>query len=110
MEIKVTIDNVEAQRAAPATAGTAAAGSSQQGEERSGPPPEIAAAAAAVGAIDAGPAHIPPGESGQALANVAATAQPTAVAQNQSALAAGAAPGYTVEAEEVIEVEGEVEE
>jgi hypothetical protein len=111
MEIKVTIDNVEAQRAAPATGGTAAAGSSQQGgEERGGPPPEIAAAAAAVGAIDAGPAHIPPGESGQALANVAAAAQPTAVGQSQSALAAGAAPGYTLEAEEVIEVEGEAQE
>jgi hypothetical protein len=109
MEIKVTIDGAEAQRAAPA-AGTAPAETSLQGDGSSGPPPEIAAAAAAIGAIDAGPAHIPPGESGQALANIAATAQVPAAAQGQSALAAGAAPGYTGESEEVIEAEGETEE
>jgi hypothetical protein len=109
MEIKVTIDGAETERGVP-SAGVAPADPGQRGAESSGPPPEIAAAAAAVGAIDAGPAHIPPGESGQALANVAASAQEPAAAQSQSALAAGAAPEYTGEVEEVIEAKGEMEE
>lgn len=108
MEIKVTIDSEDAQRAT----GQPPAGSapSQEGAERGGPPPEVAAAAAAVGAIDAGPAHIPPGQSGQALPNVAATAALDVAGQGgQSALAAGAAPEYTREAEQVVEAEGEEE-
>lgn len=108
MEIKVTIDGDEAQRASRQAAAASEAGG--QGAESSGPPPEVAAAAAAIGAIDAGPAHIPPGESGQALANVAASAQaPSAGAGQESALAAGAAPGYAPETAEVLEAEGEVE-
>jgi hypothetical protein len=110
MEIKVTIDGDEAQRSlGQAAAAPAPASAGPQGDEGSTPPAEIAAAAAAIGAIDAGPAHIPPGESGQALPNIAASAQVPAAAQNESALAAGAAPEYGREMEEVIEAKGEVE-
>ncbi len=110
MEIKVTIDGDETQRAASQLAAASASQARGQAAEGGGPPAELAAAAAAIGAIDAGPAHIPPGESGQALANVATSAQPpSAAAGQESALPAGAAPEYTRETAEVIEAVGEAE-
>jgi hypothetical protein len=110
MEIKVTIDGDEAQRASSQPAAAAAAEAPGQAAASGGPPAELAAAAAAIGAIDAGPAHIPPGQSGEALANVAASAQvPSAAAGQESALPAGAAPEYTRETAEVVEAEGEAE-
>jgi len=112
MEIKVTIDGREAppveQELGPVP--TPAAVTAQPAGKGAAPPPEVAAAAAAIGAIDAGPAHIPPGQVGQPLANVVASAPAQAAdAGLEPALAAGAAPEYAQEVAEVIEAEGEAE-
>jgi hypothetical protein len=113
MEISIKIDGGEAQLAGgqagpgPRSAAQAVA---QQAAEGTGPPPEVAAAAAAVGAIDAGRAQIPPGQTGEPLDNVAASTQAQmSDAGQEAALAAGAAPEYAQETSETVDAEGEEE-
>jgi hypothetical protein len=61
-----------------------------------------------MGAIDAGPAPTPPGESGETLTNVGASSPNLAGTAGQSAVVSvAAAAEYTRVGEEVIQVDGE---
>ena len=80
----------------------------QGAQQEAAPPPAVAAQAAAVGAINAGPARIPSGPSGQPLPDIGAlAAQVTGAAGggDTAAASAGAAPGVGPEPEETL-VEG----
>ena len=85
MEITIRIDGVE-QGAQPLGSGAAQPTGALQQE----PSPELTARAEALGAINAGPAHLPVGADTGPVANV--TAATDAHEQAASAAAAGPAP------------------
>lgn len=111
MEISIKIDDGEGQLAGANTGLPSASQKAPAQADNSSPPPGIAAAAAAAGAIDAGPAHIPPGQTPQPVAHIGANARTEpSTAGHEQALAAGAAPEYAHETAELIRAEGEEDE
>jgi hypothetical protein len=101
MEIVIRTEGEQAGLTAPSAA--------QQPSQETGPPPDVAARAAAVGAIDAGPARLPTGQTGQPAADIGAVAQQQlSAAGGEGAASAGAAPGYAAEPQPtMVEAEGE---
>ena len=95
MEITIKIDGAEHAAQQPASGAAQASGSSQPE-----PSPELAARAAALGAINAGPAHVPVGADTGPVANV--TAATDVQAQASDAMAAGAAPVPVAEPDPVV--------
>jgi hypothetical protein len=105
MEITIKIDGVEQ------SGGTGGSGAAAQptGGSQQEPSPELAARAAALGAINAGAAHVPVGAQTGPVANV--TAATDAQQQASGAAAAGAAPHPNAEPQSVaVEADGEEEQ
>ncbi len=95
MKITIKIDGAEQGAQPPGTGAAPATGASSQE-----PSPELAARAAALGAINAGPAHLPVGADLGPVANV--TAATDAQEQASGAAAAGPAPLGIAEPEPVL--------
>ena len=99
MEITIKIDGNEAGGMG---AGVQGGGVGEQGAvpgaSQSAPAPAITAATQVAGAINAGPARIPAGQTGQPLADIGFTTQ-TAIGDGggDPGTAAGAAPGFSEE-------------
>ena len=95
MEITIKIDGAEQGVQQPAAgAAQPAAGSHQE------PSPELAARAATLGAINAGPAHVPAGADTGPVSFV--TAASDVQAQALDSMAAGPAPLPTAEPEPIV--------
>jgi hypothetical protein len=107
MEITIKIDGNDAGGAGAVQPAVA----SQEAASEAAPPAAVAAAAQATGAINAGPARIPAGQTGQPLADIASTTQPQLVGGGgDPGLAAGAAPGFAEEPPAMVVEDGDGEE
>jgi hypothetical protein len=103
MEIVIRTDGSE-QASVQGMPGAAAQTATQTAE----PPPSVAAKAEAIGAINAGPAHVPSGATGEPIPDVVAAVFAEPSGNGSSELSAGSAAGYGEEAAAmIVEAEGE---